>query len=255
MDKEKLENALIDYIDGLLSETEQAMVEHELATNPEARNIHEQLKVVLGTMEAYREFEPDKNARSEFQEFLDAEMTTVRRIRPAQRLVYRIAAAVALVITGAGIGYWISWQQEQKSQLMALKSEIRQTRQLVMDKLENDQSAGQRILGVQAAYAIESADQEIIDALIRVMNADPNANVRLSAIDALKHFHQEPGVRKALIRALSEETDPVVQIALIRLMIEMKEKEAIEPMRQITTDVNTLPAVRDEAYAGIFRLS
>ncbi|HEY8934956.1 MAG TPA: HEAT repeat domain-containing protein, partial [Cyclobacteriaceae bacterium] len=80
-------------------------------------------------------------------------------------------------------------------------------------------------------------------------------NVRLAALDALGKFHQQESVRKALIASLSIQKDPVVQISLIRLMVEMKEKGIVTQLQKITTDSETLPAVKDEAQAGLLRLS
>ena len=87
------------------------------------------------------------------------------------------------------------------------------------------------------------------------MNEDPNTNVRMAALEALGKFHNQPHVRKALVASLNTQKDPVVQIALIRLMVEMKEKDITKELERISTDEETLQAVKDEAQAGILRLS
>jgi hypothetical protein len=38
-------------------------------------------------------------------------------------------------------------------------------------------------------------------------------------------------------------------------MVNMKEKEVIKELEKITNDESSLPAVKDEAHAGILRLS
>ena len=93
------------------------------------------------------------------------------------------------------------------------------------------------------------------NALIQAMNEDQNTNVRIAALEALGKFHNQPHVRKALIASLRTQKDPLVQIALIRLMVEMKEKGITKNLKRISTDEETLPAVKDEAQAGILRLS
>ncbi len=87
------------------------------------------------------------------------------------------------------------------------------------------------------------------------MNEDPNTNVRLAALDALSKFHTEPQVRKVLLDALSTQKDPMVQIALIQLMVKMKEKSVVNDLKKIVDDSETMKAVKDEAYSGILILS
>jgi hypothetical protein len=79
--------------------------------------------------------------------------------------------------------------------------------------------------------------------------------VRLAALEALGKFHQHAHVRKALIESLTRQKDPVVQISLIRLMVEMKEKSVINELEKMTKDKENIRAVKDEAYAGMLKLS
>jgi hypothetical protein len=87
------------------------------------------------------------------------------------------------------------------------------------------------------------------------MNEDSNTNVRLAAVNALVRFYDEPMVREALIDALSSQTDPLVQLELIQILVYKKEQEAVTPLENIIKDDQTLQAVKDEAYAGLFSLS
>src|SRR5690606_30634415 len=121
--------------------------------------------------------------------------------------------------------------------------------------LNNEQSASRRIQGVNVAMELTSADDEIVQALMHTMLTDRSTNVRLAALDALSRFQHDPGVRKGLITALTKQTDPMVQIRLIQLMVQMKEKEVVNDLQQIVDDSQTMKAVRDEAYNGILKLS
>ena len=129
------------------------------------------------------------------------------------------------------------------------------TKQMMMAMLDNTQSASQRMMGATVAFKMEKADDQIVRALTKTMNEDPNTNVRLVALEALGKFHQQDYVRKALIASLATQKDPIVQIALIRLMVQIKEKEVMKELQRITNDEEVLPAVKDEAHAGILKLS
>jgi HEAT repeat protein len=95
----------------------------------------------------------------------------------------------------------------------------------------------------------------VVTALVRTMNEDPNTNVRMAALDALSKFYEEPAVRKALIRSLEKQKDPIVQIALIQLLVRMKEKGVVNDLKRIVDDNEVLTPVKDEAYTGILKLS
>jgi hypothetical protein len=257
MEKEKLESLLIDYIDGRLGEAEKQVVEQELVKNADAYTLYEQLKEVIHAMDRSAHLEPSVKLRKSFDAMIAEEMASSKQPKTIffQPAFYRVAAAVALLVVGGGIGFWISQHQRQQEEIARLKEDLQKTKDLMMARLDNEQSPSQRILGVMAAYEVSTADVEIVDALVRTMNEDPNSNVRLAAIDALKKFHQEPRVRKALIAALGTQTDPIVQIALIQLMVDMKETQAVKSLQKIIDNNDVLPVVKDEAHAGIFKLS
>ena len=62
-------------------------------------------------------------------------------------------------------------------------------------------------------------------------------------------------VRKILITALSSQTDPVVQISLIQLLVRMKEKGVVKDLERIVDENKSMKAVKDEAYTGLLKLS
>lgn len=260
MDQEKLSGMIIDYIDGRLNETDKQVIEQELVKNADAYKLYEQLKEVIQVMDQSKKIEPSEKLKQKFDALLQAEIDLEKKSKTVffTPMWYRAAAAIALLVVGGGVGYWISQQNQQRSELLAWQKEMEETRRLVLAQMKNDQSASQRMLGVMAAYEsvqTDRPDDEIVDALVTTMNTDGNSNVRLAAIEALSKFTGEENVRRALVQSLSVQKDPVVQIALIQLLVQMKEKEAIKSFERIIDDEQSLPAVKDEAHAGIFKLS
>jgi len=258
MEKEKLEALLIEYIDGTLTESERLAVEHELKVNEHANKMFRQLQEVMDVMQTSSRIEPSVKLKLGFEEFLKQEMFSTKKSKTVlfQPGFYRVAAAIALLIIGGGVGFWISREQRQADEFEAVKKEMELTKKMMMAMLDNQQSASQRVLGATVAYNdIEKADDEIVQALIEAMNDDENTNVRIAALEALGKFHNQPHVRKALIASLRTQKDPLVQIALIRLMVEMKEKNITKELERISNDEEALPAVKEEAQAGIFKLS
>jgi len=266
MERERLEGLLIDFIDGRLTESERKEVKELLSTNNEVRVLYEQLKQVTTAMDRSAEINPTARLSRGFQQMLTEEVA--QQHAPKQRQVFftpaifRAAAAVFLVMSGVVIGYYVNQYNAQQERLAVIEREKQEIekenlrlKNNMLALIGNESSASQRMKGVNVALTIESADDEVVEALVKTLNEDKNSNVRLAALDALSKFHQEPNVRKALIAALGKQDDPVVQIALIQLMVKMKEKGVLKDLNRIIEDNNSIKPVKDEAYSGILKLS
>lgn len=256
MKKEDLESLLIDYIDGKLNETDRKRVEQELTSNSEAYTIYEQLKEVIEVMDRSSNLEPSVLLKKNFQQMLESEIRgTKTKTVFFQPILLRVAAAIAFLMVAGFGGYWVMQNQEQTRAIEAMRKEMEATKQMMMAMMNNDQSASQRITGVSVAYKFEKADDEIVNVLVKTMHEDPNTNVRMAALEALGKFQHEPKVRQELIHSLSVQKDPIVQIALIQLLVTMKEKGVVKDLEKMTKDKTIMKAVKDEAYSGILKLS
>lgn len=257
METNDWDSLLIDYIDQNLSVQDREKVEEALRTNAAVRQQYEQLREVLQTMNQAVEQEPPARMTTSFHALLQAEIRAARQPRTISLTpaLYRVAAAVALLLVGGGVGFWISRQQQQQAELEAMQREMKATQEMLMNMLGNDLSASQRLQGATVALRMDRADDELVEVLVRTLTDDPNTNVRLAALDALGKFSDGGPVRQALIKALSTQTDPLVQIELIRMLVDMKEKTILKELHRISTDEQLLNEVKDEAHAGILRLS
>ena len=257
MDREKLESMVIEYVDGTLDASEREKFEFLLGTNMETSHLFHQTKMILEAMERSSQLEPSGELKSKFESELQKMLRKkqARIISISQKMVYRIAAGIALILVSGTMFYWINKSVQQERELTRLKQEMEEHKSMMLAMMDNQASAGKRIQGVNVAFTLEKADDEIVNALVKTLNEDTNSNVRLVALEALGKFHNQPHVRKALIESLSTQTDAVVQIELIRLLVAIKATQSLDELRKITTKDDVLPAVKDEAYAGIMRLS
>lgn len=257
METEKLKGLLIDYIDGKLSAEERAIVEKEIAESESAARLYYQLKQMIDKLGQASTLKPSPTLKVNFEKSLQKEILNSNEGNQMffQPLVLRIAAGFIFLIASVVILFWVNKNYEQQKEITRLREEMDSTKRMMMAMMTNQQSASQRMLGVAASYQISQPDDEIVSALLKTMNEDPNTNVRLAALEALGKFHQQAHVRTALIAALAKQKDPVVQISLIRLMIEMKEKSVIQELDRIARDKESIKAVKDEAYSGLLKLS
>jgi len=113
--------------------------------------------------------------------------------------------------------------------------------------LMQQQSAGERLRGVNWAYRVESSDTEVLSALLETVNNDSSVNVRLSAVEALHRFGASPVTRTAIVQSIRKQTSPLVQIALIELLVDLKVTDAARELNSLASDNTVDASVRDRA--------
>jgi HEAT repeat protein len=165
----------------------------------------------------------------------------------------------ALLVIGVSIGYGMRSadkidRKDAASELATLRGEVSGMRQMVALSLMQQQSASERLRGVSFAYRAESSDTEVLAALLRSINTDPNINVRVQAVDALHTFGANPVTRNAVMQSIPRQSSPMVQVALIDLLVDLKEKEAVPELRKLTTDSTANESVRQRAQWALERL-
>lgn len=136
----------------------------------------------------------------------------------------------------------------------SLINKIRARQAILLAGMNNTQSAASRINAITGALQLKKGNNTIIDALVQILDKDPNANVRLAALDGLTRFYREEYVRKKLVASLKKQHDPLVQINLINLLTRMRESAIMDQLEEIVHDDNTNKAVKDVAYAGMLQL-
>jgi hypothetical protein len=166
----------------------------------------------------------------------------------------RIAAGLALLLGGAGIGYSLRSNQASASEITQLRGEVSNMRQLVTLSLLQQQSASERLRGVSWAVRAEPSDTEVLGALLATVNHDPNVNVRLAAVDALGRFATNNATRDAVMQALPGPGEPMVQVALIDLVVDLKWKDAAPQLKRMASDDATDSGVRGRAQWALEKL-
>ncbi|HUU05342.1 MAG TPA: HEAT repeat domain-containing protein [Patescibacteria group bacterium] len=180
-----------------------------------------------------------------------------RRLLPDWRVAVpamRLAAAVMVVAIGFGIGFMAGGNRESSGKFARLNQEVERLQQQVSLSLLNQPSASARLQGLSMTAHMEDPDPELLKMLLDMLDNDPSVNVRLSAIDALYLFADREQVRTALTASLSRQTSPLVQIALIDLMVSLKEKRAAAALKELLNDKQLIPEVRQRARSGISQI-
>jgi hypothetical protein len=167
----------------------------------------------------------------------------------------RFAAAALIVALGFGAGFFIGTGEKTDSkQLQVLNREVDSLKQQVSLSLLSQPSASARLQGLAMTSRLQDPGPLLLQTLLDTLNSDPSVNVRLSAVDALYLFADREEVRAALTASLSRQTSPLVQIALIDLMVSLKEKRAATALKKLLNDNKIIPEVRERARTGISRM-
>jgi hypothetical protein len=169
----------------------------------------------------------------------------------------RPAAAVVLLAAGVVLGARInggSTTAPVGHDLARMSAEIGSLRQQVSLALIHQASAGERLRGVALVSQVQHPDPSLVDSLLDLVDDDPNVNVRLSAVEALFLFTPRAQIRDRLTQSLGKQTSPVVQIAVIDLLVASREKQAAEALGRLIKDQRVRPEVREHAESGIKQL-
>lgn len=135
--------------------------------------------------------------------------------------------------------------------MAALEREIGQIRQTAALSLLSQPSASERLQGISYSTEVEKPDSGILVVLMQTLDSDPNPNVRLAAVDALYLFRNHPGVKDGLVRSLAVQDSPIVQVALIDLLVGIREARAAEALKALIGNEGVNPDVKKRAEDGL----
>ena len=164
---------------------------------------------------------------------------------------FQVAFGVVILIAGVAAGHVTALNSGQVAQL---RGEVYNMRQLVALSLLQQQSASDRLRGVNFAYRVEQPDPEVLSALLTTVNHDQNVNVRLAAVDALRNFSASPVGRRGIVQALGKQSSPLVQIALLDLVVELHDQTAMPGIRFLLSNAEVNPDVKQRAEWAVRQL-
>lgn len=173
------------------------------------------------------------------------------------RPALQMAAAVLLLAGGfmAGRSWPNAAHLEARSEISELRGEVRGMREMVAMSLLQQDSAIERLRGVSWSHQLERPSDQVLATLLETLQHDSNVNVRLASIDALRAFAGQDRVRTGLVEALGSKQSPLLQMALIDALTDLRERRSVDTLRTIAADQKQNEAVRQRARRGLQQLS
>ena len=117
-------------------------------------------------------------------------------------------------------------------------------KQLVVLSMLQQQSASARLEGVTWSTRDQQLDPQVLSALLHTLHYDASVDVRLAALDALSRHGRQPQVQKAVLDSLQQQQSPLVQVALIDLLLEWRDPDAAQRLQAFQQAPNLNPTVR-----------
>jgi hypothetical protein len=261
---EEVESVMIDYLDNMLEKTKRDAVERHLETCEGCLDELKDFQHILQTVESAELEQPNDSLRTNFYHMLQRE---VKKLAPEEKKssvfsfssgrfspIMNLAAGIALLIAGTLLGLLIHQginPGNDKTQLLELKNEVQTMKELVMLSMLKEESPSQRIQAVSYSEEMMAPDGKILEALTNTLNKDKNVNVRLAALYSLAKYADRQSVRDSLVESLYRQTEPIIQVVLINILVDKNENKALKPMKQIISNKNTLQDVKEVAQKGI----
>ena len=253
------------YLADDIDDASREAVRDHIAACPSCREELEGLSAVWTALGVLPREEPSGRLREGFYTMLrEAKAAEARRerkkaLRPrglfealgTGRLpAFGYSLVAILLVVGAAGGYALR-SARVSAQTSALRREVQDMRRdVALAKIDRPQ-ASERLEALSLSARLDNPDRATLRALLNTLDGDPNVNVRLAAVDALYLFRNDPAVRDGLVAALGRQFSPLVQVALIDLLVEVRERRAVDALRRLIGTGRLAAQVRDHAELGL----
>lgn len=269
MNCEKIREQIPELLAGQLDKAARENLVEHLETCAACRTEVAELNAVWRALETLKAADAEPAMKLRFMEVLEAykaglgQVTEMPKATPRSgwfappQAVWQLALAASLLIGGVFLGRYESKPQTSapSPEVSQLKGEIESLRQLVALSMLQQQSPSARLRGVSYSEAIAQPDEQVEQALLFAVNHDSNVNVRLSAVDALQKFAARPDVIRAMVQAIPAQDSPLVQIALIDMLVQLNAKSESPALVKLSLDGQADEAVRQRATWAVQKLA
>jgi anti-sigma factor RsiW len=266
---EEIGELLPDYLQGSLKAEQDELVEQHIEQCADCREeVAIWKKLSLLPVE-----QPSAGSRERFEAMLQAYQTGRNDKAPSgfesgkrptlwswlRSPVGAVAWSAALLVLGIFAGNYLGSRtthtNTSQDEIAAMHSELTNMRQLVVLSMLQQQSASERLQGVSYSRREDQLDPQVMSALVHTLRYDGSVDVRLAALDALSRHAGQPQVHKGVVDALQEQQSPLVQVALIDLMLEWRDPDAAQRLRNFEQTPNLNPTVRQRADWALSKLN
>jgi hypothetical protein len=162
----------------------------------------------------------------------------------------RLALAASLIVAGFVGGYFLKAPSEDKS-VKQLTQQVSELKEMIMLSMLEKESATERLKAVSLSSDMNQVSKKVTSALFKTLTNDENINVRLAALDVLMNYAKDGEVRAELIKSISIQDSPLVQLALAELMVALQERKSVTELRKLLDSDKTPKEVKQKIEKSI----
>jgi len=178
----------------------------------------------------------------------------IARIKGVLRkpVVIRTAYSLILLVVGWLTGFYTQADRDQAdTHLQYMSAEIRQMKKMVAFSMLNQSSPTERIKALHYLHNNSLFDDQTTGQLFEILNEDPNVNVRLVALETLLEYSDLPGVRTGLLNSINQQQSPIIQITLVKSMVQLKDEQAVHYLKKLLRDEELNYIVREQVERSL----
>jgi hypothetical protein len=255
MENNRIAELVAKYNEGLADPSEIRQIEQLIESGEirltqlrELEHLDEQLQIIEGPV-------PSMALDHAFYSKLSEEKRKSERGRfsfalPEWNVLFpRLALATSLIVVGFAGGYFL--QKPAGSEVHELSQQVSDLKEMMMLSLLEKESATDRLKAVSLTSDMGKVSEKVTGALFKTLNEDENANVRLAALEVLAAYSRDSRVRMELIKSISIQDSPLVQVALAELMVSIQEKKSVSELQKLLQNKNTPKEVKSKIEKSI----
>lgn len=258
MDCNEVKNLIIDRLDENLPESILNQIDKHIETCDSCQEELIQTGKLLNLVSATEDEEPAPGIKDNFYSMLNKEAHKIKVTRPDKRtaflnrhkIITRLKYAASIIIL-ISLGFIAGSQTQKttntKNEISLLREEISQLQQHANLVALNQPSASERLKVINTVNREPAINNELLYSLVNTLNNDDNVNVRMAAAYALAKYPENEFVRTSLIQSLDNQTEPIIQISLIGILVDIQDKRAKPAIENMLKKENILPEVKVHA--------
>ncbi len=266
MNKDKLYELILDYLDQNLDSSQLGLLKSELKEMGYDINDLAALQKLVNEMDAMTIPEPSTQMSESFYAMLEQkgneeeELELVERITEFIQSIFqtnqfpRFAYAVIILFFGWAIGFWLTPNTGVENQINQMSMEMQSMREVVLESMMDKPLASDRLKALQMVKESGKATESILQTLLSTLNNDPDANVRMAAAETLLAFANQYVVKSGLKESVLQQNSPLVQITLIDGLVAIQDKAAIPLFENLISSNDIHQAVKERSKEGITKL-
>lgn len=219
-----------DFLTGEIDEIKRREIHEHVIVCGSCREELESLSAIWTKLGVLPEEQPSSKVRTRFYATLEKYKQSLEqgKVRPhlgklldrwrerwaPRKPVFQFTFALALLVMGLVAGYFLHASRQRGGEIALLRQEVQQVRQIAAVTMLRQESLNERLREISLSSGVGQPGEDLLASLLRTVGNDTSINSRMASMDDPYFFPGYPILREELAQSLSEQTSPLVEIAL-----------------------------------------